>query len=173
MLTTKNLVVKNKSELFATQNHELGELAMCVDTGEIYIWKEDTGWTQISVDNKGFEINLYDLNKNVISQLDPLTHGEITMKMGLIKEYYDKANNTYHMLLCKDFNYYTIFNYDSMLSFPDFSSAICTIITELGEVYSIELLEDGAIEIWIKPTGEESPYAFYLFPYDAGVVYYG
>lgn len=95
------------------------------------------------------------------------------MKMGLIKEYYDKANNTYHMLLCKDFSYYTIFNYDSMLSFPDFPSAVCTIITELGEVYSIELLEDGAMEIWIKPTGEENPYAFYLFPYDAGVVYYG
>ena len=77
------------------------------------------------------------------------------------------------MLLCRDFNYYTIFNYDSMLSFPDFSSAVCTIITELGDVYSIDLLEDGAMEIWIKPTGEESPYAFYLFPYDAGVVYYG
>lgn len=173
MLTTKNLVVKNKAELFAVQNHEPGEMALCKDTNEIYIWDEDTGWTQISIDNKGFEMNLYDLNKNVISQLDPLTHGEIIMKMGLIKEYYEKANNTYHMLLCKDFNYYTIFNYDSMLSFPDFPSAVCTIITELGEVYSIELLEDGAMEIWIKPTGEESPYAFYLFPYDGGVVYYG
>ena len=173
MLTTKNLVVNNKAELFAVQNHESGEMALCKDTGELYVWKENSGWTQISVDNKGFEMNLYDLNKNIISQLDPLTNGEITMKMGLIKEYYDKANNTYHMLLCKDFNYYTIFNYDSMLSFPDFPSAICTIIAELGEVYSIELLEDGAMEIWIKPTGEESPYAFYLFPYDAGVVYYG
>lgn len=173
MLTTKNLIVKNKAELFAIQNHDPGELVMCVDTGEIYTWEEDAGWTQISVDNKGFEMNLYDLNRNVINQLDPLTPSEITMKMGLIKEYYNKANNIYHMLLCKDFNYYTIFNYDSMLNFPDFSSAVCTIITELGEVYSIELLEDGAMEIWIKPIGEESPYAFYLFPYDAGVVCYG
>lgn len=173
MLTTKNLVVNSKAELFAVQNHESGEMALCKDTNEIYIWDEEHGWSLITAEGKGFEMNLYDLNKNVISQLDPLTNGEITMKMGLIKEYYDKANNTYHMLLCKDFNYYTIFNYDSMLSFPDFPSAICTIITELGEVYSIELLEDGAMEIWIKPTGEESPYAFYLFPYDAGVVYYG
>ena len=54
-----------------------------------------------------------------------------------------------------------------------FKIAVFTIITELGEVYSIELNEDGAMEIWIKPTGEESPYAFYLFPYDAGVVCYG
>lgn len=148
-------------------------MALCSDTNEIYCWDEKNGWNLIDVEGKGLELNLYDLNKNIIDQLDPLTANEVSMKMGLINEYYQKANNTYHMLLCRDFNYYTIFNYDSMLSFPDFPSAICTIITELGEVYSIELLEDGAMEIWIKPTGEESPYAFYLFPYDAGVVYYG
>lgn len=173
MLTTKNLVVNNKIELFAIQNHEPGEMVLCKDTNEIYIWDEDHGWSLMTVDGKGFEMNLYDLNKNVINQLDPLTPGEITMKMSLFKDYYDKADNLYHMLLCRDFNYYTIFNYNSMPNTPDFSSMICTVITELGEVYSIELLEDGAMEIWIRPTGEESPYAFYLFPYDAGVVYYG
>lgn len=173
MLTTKNLVVNSKAELFAIQNHEPGEMALCKDTNEIYIWDEEHGWSLIAAEGKGFEMNLYDLNKNVISQLDPLTPGEITMKMSLFKDYYDKANNLYHMLLCRDFNYYTIFNYNSMPNTPDFSSIVCTVITELGEVYSIELLEDGAMEIWIKPTGEENPYAFYLFPYDAGVVYYG
>ena len=60
-----------------------------------------------------------------------------------------------------------------MPSFETFGKALITIISELGEIYSIEQLQDGAIEIWIKPFGEESPYAFYLFPYDAGVVYYG
>lgn len=173
MLTTKNLVVNSKAELFAIQNHEPGEMVLCKDTNEIYIWDEEHGWSLITAEGKGFEMNLYDLNKNVISQLNPLTPGEITMKMSLFKDYYDKADNLYHMLLCRDFNYYTIFNYNSMPNTPDFSSMVCTVITELGEVYSIELLEDGAMEIWIRPTGEESPYAFYLFPYDAGVVYYG
>ena len=173
MLTTKNLVVNSKAELFAMQNHEPGEMALCKNTNEIYIWDEEHGWSLITAEGKGFEMNLYDLNKNVISQLDPLTPGEITMKMSLFKDYCDKANNLYHMLLCRDFNYYTIFNYSSVPNTPDFSSMVCTVITELGEVYSIELLEDGAMEIWIRPTGEESPYAFYLFPYDAGVVYYG
>ena len=172
-MSTKYVVVQDKAQLFALQNHEPGEMALCSDTNEIYCWDEKTGWSLINVEGKGLELNLYDLNRNIIEQLNPLTTNEVSMKMGLINEYYQKANNTYHMLLCRDFNYYTIFNYDSMLSFPDFPSAICTIITELGEVYSIELLEDGALEIWIKPTGEESPYAFYLFPYDAGVVYYG
>ena len=172
-MSTKYLVVQNKAQLFALQNHEPGEMALCSDTNEIYCWDEKTGWSLINVEGKGLELNLYDLNKNIIEQLNPLTTNEVSMKMGLINEYYQKANNTYHMLLCRDFNYYTIFNYDSMLTFPDFAGAVCTIITELGDVYSIELLEDGVMEIWIKPTGEESPYAFYLFPYDAGVVYYG
>ena len=172
-MSTKYLVVQNKAQLFALQNHEPGEMALCSDTNEIYCWDEKTGWSLINVEGKGLELNLYDLNKNIIEQLNPLTTNEVSMKMGLINEYYQKANNTYHMLLCRDFNYYTIFNYDSMLTFPDFAGAVCTIITELGDVYSIELLEDGAMEIWIKPIGEESPYAFYLFPYDAGVVYYG
>ena len=172
-MSTKYLVVQNKAQLFALQNHEPGEMALCSDTNEIYCWDEKTGWSLINVEGKGLELNLYDLNKNIIEQLNPLTTNEVSMKMGLINEYYQKANNTYHMLLCRDFNYYTIFNYDGMLTFPDFAGAVCSIITELGDVYSIELLEDGAMEIWIKPTGEESPYAFYLFPYDAGVVYYG
>ena len=172
-MSTKYVVVQNKAQLFALQNHEPGEMALCSDTNEIYYWDEKTGWSLINVEGKGLELNLYDLNRNIIEQLNPLTTNEVSMKMGLINEYYQKANNTYHMLLCRDFNYYTIFNYDNMLTFPDFASAVCTIITELGDVYSIELLEDGAMEIWIKPTGEESPYAFYLFPYDAGVVYYG
>ena len=172
-MSTKYLVVQNKSQLFALQNHEPGEMALCADTNEAYCWNEDTGWSLINVETKGLELNLYDLNKNIIEQLNPLTMNEVSMKMSLINQYYQNANNTYHMLLCRDFNYYTIFNYDSMLTLPDFADAICTIITELGDVYSIELLEDGAMEIWIKPTGEESPYAFYLFPYDAGVVYYG
>jgi hypothetical protein len=161
------------AELYAVQNHVPGEMAMCVETNQFFYWDEDKGWVEISVDNKGFEMNLYELNKNVIGQLDPLTSNEITLKMSLIDEYYSKTNNTYHMLLCRDFNYYTIFSYDSMMSFPSFSGAVCTIITELGDVYSIDMNNDGVLEIWIQPTGEASPYAFYLFPYDAGVVYYG
>ena len=173
MNTTKNLVVQTLAELYAVQNHIPGEIAMCVETNQFFCWDEDKGWIEMNIENKGLAMNLYELNKNVIGQLDPLTSNEIALKMSLIDEYYSKTSNTYHMLLCRDFNYYTIFTYDSMMSFPNFSGAVCTIITELGDVYSIDMNDDGVLEIWIQPTGETSPYAFYLFPYDAGVVYYG
>ena len=118
------------------------------------------------------ELNLYDLNKSVINQLEPMTLDEIIDKLSLVKEYYHKSENSFHMLLCKDYNYYTIFALDDNVIL-DFMTVVYDIIVNLGAVYSIENTEDGAIEIWIKPEGEEMPYAFYLFPYDAGVVYYG
>lgn len=118
------------------------------------------------------ELNLYDLNKSVINQLEPMTLDEIIDKLNLIGEYYHKSDNSFHMLLCKDYNYYTIFAPDDIVTL-DFIASVYDIIVNLGTIYSIENTEDGAIEIWIKPEGEEMPYAFYLFPYDAGVVYYG
>ena len=173
MQTTKNLVVQNKRELFAMQNHIPGEVAYCIETKEVFIWDEYKGWILMDIENKGLELNLYDLNKNIVSQLDPLTIDEINLKTDLFESYSNKVENTYHMLLCRDFNYYTIFAFSAMPEFPSFAEAVITIITEIGEVYSIELNEDNAFEIWIKPNGEENPYAFYLFPYDAGVIYYG
>lgn len=169
----QQIIVENMAHLHAVQNHIPGELAYVKENSKIFMWDEEHGWVEVDVENKGLDFNLYDLNKNVINQLEPMTHNDVAMKMKGIMEYYYDTNNVYHMLLCRDFNYYTIFNHDSMLTFPDFAGAVCTIITELGDVYSIEKTEDGAMEIWIKPEGEEMPYAFYLFPYDAGVVYYG
>ena len=118
------------------------------------------------------ELNLYDLNKSVINQLEPMTPDEIIDNLNLIEEYYHKSDNSFHMLLCKDYNYYTIFAPDDIITI-EFTATVYDIIVNIGTIYSIENTEDGAIEIWIKPEGEEMPYAFYLFPYDAGVVYYG
>lgn len=168
------ITVQNKAHLDALQNHSHGEVAYCEDTKELWIYDEnEKQWIKFQADNTGIDLSLYDLNKSIIGQLDPLTLEELNLKIGLIESYYEKVENTYHMLLCKDYNYYTIFSFSAMPEFSNFSEAIIAVITELGSVYSLDMNNDGAIEIWIKPTGEESPYAFYLFPYDAGVVYYG
>ena len=77
------------------------------------------------------------------------------------------------MLLCKDYNYYTLFESESILR-KSFVDMVIETICPLGNIYSIEFTEDqGALEIWIKPEDEAMPLAFYLFPYDIGVVYYG
>ena len=79
----------------------------------------------------------------------------------------------FHMLLSHEYRYYTIFAQTlSEGIVGKFEDVLCEIIAELGEIYSIEVTEDGAIEFWIKPADMNDPCVFYLFPYEAGVVYY-
>lgn len=168
------LVVANKAELYALQNHIPGEMVYCEEEQKVYSWQEDSGWAPIEFDNKGISMNLYELNKTIVNQLPPLTDSEIAIRIDVIHKLHNESMNNHYMLLCKEYNYYTIFESDTMLNMPSFGAAVCEIVSHIGDVYSIEFTANNTgIEIWIKPTGEESALAFYLFPYDAGVVYYG
>lgn len=165
-------IVSSVAELNSLQNVSDGDLILVDNDKQVYCCKNGE-LTPISSD-ANLNLNLYDLNKNIISQLEPLDLNEIGEKMSLFKDFYNKTDNKHYMLLCKEYNYYTIFEYEHMLQFPDFAGAVSNIISELGDVYSIENDNTGgALEIWIKPEGEETPLVFYLFPYDQGVVYYG
>lgn len=168
------MIVSTKSELYALQNHTEGECIYCEEDGKVYSWQEPEGWGPIQFENKGISMNLYDLNKSIISQLETMINNEIGTKMKLFDELHNNSQNDHYMLLCKDYNYYTIFEYDSMLSLPTFGALVCEIISNIGNVKSIEFTETkDAIEIWIQPEEIEEVLVFYLFPYDAGVVYYG
>lgn len=167
--------VNSYADLMTMENLDEGTLYFCKEPHPSKLYTVTDGkLTPIEASSdSGLQLNLYDLNKNIINQLDPMTEEEIKSYSALIDEYKNNSNNTHHMLLCRDYNYYTIFEWSEFSPLDKFSNTVIEIISELGTVYSIERLEDGAIEIWIKPTEEESVMAFYLFPYDAGVVYYG
>ena len=165
-------IVSSVAELNSLQNVSDGDLILVDNDKQVYCCK-NRELTPISSD-ANLNLSLYDLNKNIISQLEPLDLNEISEKMSLFKDFYNKTDNKHYMLLCKEYNYYTIFELEDMLQSPDFAGAVSNIISELGDIYSIENDNTGgAIEIWIKPEGEETPLVFYLFPYDQGVVYYG
>lgn len=172
-LTTQS-VVPSLQMLYTLQNHIEGETVYCEEDSKLYAWQEDTGWAPIQVEGNGISMNLYELNKNIVSQLPIMTMDQLSGKMSMIEDFMLSYHNLHYMLLCKEYNYYTIFEHDVGLTFPTFGAAVCEIISNLGDIYSIELTkEEDAIELWIRPTGEEEPMVFYLFPYDTGVVYYG
>ena len=174
MLKQENLIVPTIASLYALQNHIEGECVYCEEDKKVYCWSEYDGWGPVNFENKGVSMNLYDLNKSIVNQLTPMTNQDIQKKIELFEELKTTSMNLHYMLLCKDYNYYTIFEDDAMLNMPNFGVAVSEIITNLGKVISIDFTESkDAIEIWIIPEGEESAFAFYLFPYDAGVVYYG
>lgn len=165
-------IVESLSDLLHLENPEEGQVYYCTKESKMYIYADKTLTIFKAPMESGFDMNLYEMNKMIVNQLEPLTIADISNKIQTIEQYYDECSDRHHMLLCREYNYYTIFELDPMLPLPTFSGAVCGLITELGEVYSIEKVE-GAMEIWIKPEGVETPLAFYLFPYDGGVVYYG
>ena len=79
------LVVPSISALHALQNHVEGECVYCEEDSKIYSWQENEGWGPIEFENKGISMNLYDLNKSIINQLEPMSNNDIAKKMDLFE----------------------------------------------------------------------------------------
>ena len=171
-MDTTNIYIGSYENLMEKTDAELGNIAYDNETQKMYVWTNDEVWQEISTENAGLNMNLYDLNKNIISQLDQLTRFDLDEWRDKFNDYHHKFKDKHFMLLCKEYSYYTLFEYQKYAE-CSFGTAVLEIIEGLGPVYAIDINDDDVIEIWIKPVGEESPMAFYLFPYTRGVVYYG
>ena len=116
-------------------------------------------------------MNLYELNKQLVTQLPPMEQNEVDQKKQMIEEFKTNHLNTFYMLLSHEINYFTLFRlipYDKEISFSD---VVIECLRDNGSIQSIEMTEDGsAIEIWVRKYFEEDSIVFYLFPYDKGVV---
>ena len=119
------------------------------------------------MEGSNLELGLYDLNKQIISQLPPLTDEELDKKIDVIDDSYIKCVNDFYMLYGKEISYFTLFKVNEPIYF---AKTVLDCLNEIGEIKAIDPTEDGfAIEIWVQPTNEE-PTCLYLFPYDNGLV---
>lgn len=137
---------------------------------ERYIYK-DGDWKLIpttSTINTGMSV--YEMNKNVISQMKPADKKKIQeIKAELIEFEELCKGKKYFMLLGKDYNYYTVFHKTGTFVYKNFVISVLDILTELGNLIIASMTTDKtAVEIWIKINKEA--YCFYLFPYDKGIV---
>ena len=115
------------------------------------------------------QMNIYDLNKQLISQFACFGKEQMSEAKETINFYGKEANNEYYMLLCRDINYYTLFNINPDAStLENFGGLVLECATDIGAIKAVERVE-GAIEIWAHPIDGE-PLAMYLFPYDTGVI---
>ena len=147
-------------------NHEEGEIAYITKEDQKYQYTEEKGW-QVYKAPSVAEMNLYDLNKSLISQLPDLEDFEEARQ--LITGYHVNENQSYYMLLFRDLNYYTIFHVNSKDEHPTFENEVLECIKELGTVKSITKCESGgSIECWIQR--DEEVTVGYLFGYDGGVI---
>lgn len=167
--------VKNIHELEnSPQNFYAGQVCYDQDNQKLMVYK-DSKWiplnnnAKLNTEGSGIEINLYDLNKNIMSQLKPLSDEKLKELKKLILTFDDTIDNTYYMLLCRERNYYTTFVKNGCIGINAINESVIDCLHDLGEIISGELTEDKtAIEFWIK--ADDTAYCVYFFGYDAGVV---
>ena len=109
--------------------------------------------------------NLYDFNKQAMSKVDILN--EYTLE-----EYVKLAanvlkNKEYWMLLNNERKDYSVFKIEN----PDnISGELYETLTNRGNVLSIDQLEDGNFEIWIRDFNTDENFVYYLFDYTFGII---
>lgn len=124
-----------------------------------------------------FELGtLYDVNKNIIQNSKELSQGVVNSKKEEIKNFLEKTNNEYYMLLCHERRDYTLFDlgYETYHAYKEKCKKVADVLVDeclknRGEIRGIDITKDKqAIEIWISI--EEDSYVYYFFPYNEGVV---
>lgn len=135
-----------------------------------YMMYNQGNWEKVTVNGKGIEMSLYDLNKDIVRQLPTLTHKELENKAEIINQFGYKTDNEYYMMYGKEISYFTVLH----LGFPHlFGKEVIDCLSYVGEVKSIGLTADkDAVEIWVMKDENEAT-CLYLFPYDIGVIEVG
>lgn len=117
---------------------------------------------------------LYDMNKAAIVGMPSLTGSELKKNLKKIKQFFLEKTDKYFMLLNRETYNFTLFNLGNKneiamkQTIDDFKECL----DNRGRIVSIESDSAGNYEIWIVDENGEA-LAYYLFPYDLGVIEHG
>lgn len=143
-----------------------GELMQNAADGHYYVWHNGE-WNVVKMDNSGFEMGLYDMNKQIISQMPNLTDWD-RVETTLL-DFDKKWHNDYYMLYGKEISYFTVFKIKEQIAF---GREVIDVIKNVGAVKAIDPTENAdAMEVWV--IYDDEPTCLYLFPYDQGIVQVG
>ena len=132
-----------------------------------YMTYHENAWVEVKMDSSGIEIGLYDMNKQIITQLPNLT--DFTKAMSDIRTLHETYQNKYYMMYGKEISYFTLFE---VIGCNEFGQDVIDCCTNIGAIKAMDLTEAGdAIEIWVEAAN--GPTCLYFFPYDMGVVQVG
>lgn len=134
--------------------------------GKFMIWHDNT-WNEVKIDGGGINMGLYDMNKQIISQLPCME--DFSKALEDIRTLHETYWNKYYMMYGKEISYFTLFE---IIGYNDFGNDVIDCCTNIGPIKAMDLTEAGdAIEIWVEI--EDGPTCLYLFPYDSGIVRVG
>lgn len=148
------------------------EYALVENEKRIYQYiAEKESWEPIRIESDGLKVSLYDINKNIFAQLDPLTDDGLRQAHSTVYKFLGDSMedevNDYWALICWERQYVTIFHH-SKFGEEELSDVFMEIIENLGDVKDVYDNGNGALEIWI--TNEIDTYCYLFFNYKVGVV---
>lgn len=136
-------------------------------TGKVKVW-HNNAWQEVKLESGGINMGLYDMNKQIISQMPILEDFEKAMND--IWTLYETYHNKYFMLYGKEISYFTVFK---IIEPQYLGEEVLDCCLNVGLVKAMDLTAAGdAVEIWVQPQDGE-PTCLYLFPYDSGIVQVG
>ena len=147
------------------------EIVYVIDEEKFLFWTGDE-WSEYKA-NGGLNLNLYEFNKTLVSQLPILE--DFTEAVKIIQNILLGRENEHFMLLCKDISYYTIFYKaeENVCNFKTFGEAVITCAEDIGKVISVDYIEDqNAVEIWVR-TEQNENLCMYLFNCEKMFVSFG
>ena len=145
----------------------IGEVGYDAEANQYYLCTE-SGWQQVPDPSAVMELKPIDFNKQLVSQIEDYNEEDFINAMDIICEYTNLKPGEYYMLLCRDYNYYTLFKTGEE-AYEPFSSEVIECLKNVGTVKAFDITDDKeVIEIWVMI--DDEPYVMYLFNYDQGVV---
>ena len=118
---------------------------------------------------ESLNMSLYDLNKQIVSQMPDYTEAHYEAVRPILDEY--GKHKEWCLMLGREINYYTVFHNNPKDAEETFADAVISCCKHLGQVKSIDWDSEErkeVIEIWVM-NGEHAT-VLYLFDYKEGVI---
>lgn len=183
-------VYKSKKELSqrTPKDIKVGSIAFVTESHMYYEYKDYGDWAAVNAEDvrlglgikelpstakfKGLEMSLYDINKQIISQLPEFTEENLTkFKNEILPDFMSKNYGNYYTLLSKEASYYTLFRRTSRPDEMSIADALLECISYVGVVKDVSTEETSPeIAIWIQDHDSTNVECYHFFNYDMGVV---
>lgn len=177
MENNKGLTFKTIEQMEACTTDE-HVCAYCEENEKFYTFHEGK-WIIIEENMKELmpsPMQLYELNKQFVSQLPPLTEQDLKDRKEMVDNWIDESIDFY-LLYGREISYFTLFQRckDEAIT-ESISNILFECLDGIGTVISMDVLtelDEPTIEIWVKIAveGQEEDFVtvLYLFDYTKGV----
>lgn len=136
-----------------------------IDENRVYSYRNGRFVVQEIDKTSNVDVSLYDINKQIISQMPEITKEEA---IKILDDYqWMHASTSYFGFMSFEKHYFTIFHRTENKQDTMFAAIALDCIQNIGHLKTLNI-ENETLEVWLD-IGNEI-YQYLIFPYDEGIV---